>query len=356
MKITVIGGGNIGTLMAAEFAHRGNSVSLYTSDPSKWSNDITVNDELGNELYIAHLDCISNSYVEVIPGAEYIFVAMPSFLYDGLSKKIVPLIEKGQKIGFVPGSGGAEFSFMNALDKGAILFGLQRVHSISRLESYGHSVNMLGRKSELQVASIPRVYSSEISNDLERLFEIPCVSLSNYLTVTLTPSNPILHTTRLYSMFKDMNKYDHNVLFYEEWTNASSEMLFACDAELQSVIKSIPELDLSNVISLPFYYESDTPERLTNKIKSIQAFKGITSPMLEVNGVWVPDYNSRYFTEDFPYGLQIIKQMAAFCNVDCPNIDKVLAWYKTIKANDKQFDFYNYGITNLTQVVEYNCK
>lgn len=32
MKTCIIGGGNIGTLLAAEFAHKNYEVSLYTSD------------------------------------------------------------------------------------------------------------------------------------------------------------------------------------------------------------------------------------------------------------------------------------------------------------------------------------
>lgn len=35
MNITVIGGGNIGTLMAAEAANKGHNVTVYTSKPYK---------------------------------------------------------------------------------------------------------------------------------------------------------------------------------------------------------------------------------------------------------------------------------------------------------------------------------
>ena len=45
MRITVIGGGNIGTLMAAEMAHKGHEVTMYTSKPAKWNKEISVLDE-----------------------------------------------------------------------------------------------------------------------------------------------------------------------------------------------------------------------------------------------------------------------------------------------------------------------
>jgi len=50
----------------------------------------------------------------------------------------------GQMIGVVPGSGGAEFAFKGCIDKRCVLFGLQRVHSISRLKEYGKAGHMLG--------------------------------------------------------------------------------------------------------------------------------------------------------------------------------------------------------------------
>ena len=48
--------------------------------------------------------------------------------------------------------------------------------------------------------------------------------------------------------------------------------------------------------------------------------------MKEVEGGWGPDFSSRYFVEDFPYGLRYIAQLAHDKKVACPLIDKVLEW------------------------------
>lgn len=69
---------------------------------------------------------------------------------------------------------------------------------------------------------------------IEGIFNIPCVSLPNYLSVSLTPSNPILHTSRLYSMFKDYTpgkKYDRNFLFYKEWSLEVAQLMISCREE-----------------------------------------------------------------------------------------------------------------------------
>ena len=38
---------------------------------------------------------------------------------------------------------------------------------------------------------------------------------------------------------------------------------------------------------------------------------------------WIPDFNSRYFTEDFPFGLEYIRDLAREYGISTPTIDKV---------------------------------
>lgn len=45
-----------------------------------------------------------------------------------------------------------------------------------------------------------------------------------------------------------------------------------------------------------------------------------------MNEGWIPDFLSRYFTEDFPYGLRFIWQLAREHKVDVPTIDRVFEW------------------------------
>ena len=88
-------------------------------------------------------------------------------------------------------------------------------------------------------------------------------------------------------------------------------------------------LDKLGVHTLPTlldYYESDDAVSLTRKIRSIPAFQSITSPMKQVEGGWVADFGSRYFTEDFPFGLRWIKDLAEQNNLILSNIDKVFSW------------------------------
>lgn len=339
MKITVIGGGNIGTLMSAEFAFKGHQVTIYTSDPARWNKELCVYDNDDNFILCGTLFDVTNNLPSAIKDANLIIVTYPAEMFKDLAEKLEPLVNATQLIGVVPGSGGAEFAFSSLLDKGVTLFGLQRVHSIARLKEYGKSVYMLGRKSSLEIGTIPASKSQIVCDIIQRLLDIPCVSLPNFLNVTLTPSNPILHTSRLYFLFKDYTDgviYPRNFLFYEEWTDETSQLLIDCDDELQALCKKIP-LELDYVVSLKTYYESPTASKLTNKIQSIKAFKNITSPMTKVQGGFIPSFNNRYFSTDFPYGLKLIIEIAKIYEIPTPAMNKIWDWYCVFdKTNSKR--------------------
>ena len=49
-------------------------------------------------------------------------------------------------------------------------------------------------------------------------------------------------------------------------------------------------------------------------------------PMIQTPEGFVPDFHSRYFTEDFPYGMRYIVDLAQKNNVDIPVIQTVFDW------------------------------
>lgn len=330
-------------------------MTVYTSRPERWSKKIEVYNAEEELLLTGILSKVTNHLQEALADAGYVWVVVPAQAFADLARDMTPLVHEGQRIGVVPGSGGAEFAFQGIIEKGCTLFGLQRVHSIARLKEYGKSVYELGRKAELQIGAVPAEEAADICSMAQSLFDMPCAALKNYLSATLVASNSILHTTRLYSMFKEHQAgdvYPRNFLFYEEWTDASSEMLIACDRELQELCDKVP-LDLSAVKSLREHYESHTVKAMTEKISGIRAFKGLLSPMKEVESGWVPDWYSRYFTSDFPFGLKIIKDLAEVFGVRTPNIDVVWDWYiRTAWQEDVKI--FNIGLDRKGLIDLYN--
>ena len=97
------------------------------------------------------------------------------------------------------------------------------------------------------------------------------------------------------------------------------------DREFQQLLQVLPVRE-GSIPTILDYYESTDAASLTRKLRSIQAFKGILAPMKTVEGGFVPDFSSRYFTEDFPYGLRIIQQQARKHQIPVPTIDRVMGW------------------------------
>ena len=97
------------------------------------------------------------------------------------------------------------------------------------------------------------------------------------------------------------------------------------DSEFMRLLDVLP-ITKGAIPSLLDYYESHDASSLTDKISSIVAFTDIASPMKEVDGGWIPDFESRYFTEDFPYGLKIIVDLAREKNINTPILNKVFEW------------------------------
>lgn len=331
MNICILGGGNIGTVLLGDLAARKKyTVNLFTRKPEIWSREIEVIDQENNTVIKSKIDKITDS-PSILKEADVILSTLPSNVFTNMINELEQYILPGTYLGIIPGSGGCEFCCQELVKKGCVIFGFQRVHAIARIKEYGKSVCATSRKKEVYLGAIPNTKTEEICRLIEDMLQIPCYPLDNYMCVTLTPSNPILHTTRLYALFKNYTNgmvYDRNILFYEEWDDESSEILIACDEELQKICAAYSELDLHEIKSLKKHYESDTVEKMTEKISSIMAFKGIYSPMKQIENGYIPDRESRYFKEDYPYGLCIIKAFAEIVKIATPNIDKVLMWYE----------------------------
>lgn len=371
VNICVVGGGNIGSLLLGDFGSKGESVSarLYTPKPSKWSNKIEVCNKDGEVKYVSNLDLVSNNPSDVIADADIIISTLPSHVFPKVLKDIEPFIKTGAMIGVMPGSGGGEFFCKDLVKKGCIFFGFQRVHGIARMKEQGKSVLDLGRKKELFISAMPSEKTEDVCAIMEELLKVKCNRVPNYLSVTLTPSNPILHTTRVYTMFYDYKGgmyWDRMIKFYEEWTDEASQMLIYCDAELQMICNKITGLDLTGVKSLKENYNAGTVDMMTKNISTNEPYQGINSPMLETMKGFIPDLNSRYFWEDYPYGLCIIKGFADIVGVEVPNIDKVLMWFeKLVGVNyyvDGKFEGKdleglpipkNYGLKNVEDIVKF---
>lgn len=368
-KVCIIGAGNIGIPLAVDFSYNENyDVYLYTKDKKRKKNltqnhlsyyDIDFNKTIKSKRLL-----ITDNLEEACNNAKIIAITYPSFLMENLIKSISSFTF--DTIFFLPGYGGGKDLIANKyLNKNCNIVGLDRAPYISRLNS--ETTATISKKKRLRFSTLKKEYKEKTKLELEELFKTPCEPLNNYLTVNLTPSNPILHTSRLYSLLKDKNPevtFDRMIKFYKEWDDTSSDIMIKMDNELHNLIKQIP-INLQEVIPLTTHYESNTVTEMTKKLSSIQSLQDINAPLILDSNTskYKLDLNSRYFTEDFPFGLKILIEYALLFDVKTPTMNTVYKCYEDFITpsppnthqiiTNQYFEIKNYGMNTKENIINF---
>lgn len=329
-RICICGGGSLGHVIAGWLSAKGKAeVSILSGKPEAWESKIDVHTPDGDVL-TGTVAAVSAEPSDVITKADVVLLCYPGYMIPSALESIKPYLGEKAFVGSVFSSTGFFFEAKKILTHNQPLWGFQRVPFISRVKEYGRSANLLGYKPCYHIA-VEHVTDDEkqvFADMISDWFERPVHLLKNFYEVSLTNSNPLLHTSRLYTMFGGENEgrvYPRMINFYEEWTVEAADMLIKMDAEFFEVLKHLP-VTPGYLPPILVYYESVDAQSLARKLSSIAGFKGITSPMKETEDGWIADFRSRYFTEDFPYGLKYIWQLAHENGVPVPNIDKVYEW------------------------------
>ncbi len=333
LTICICGGGSQGHISAGVIGSNPHyRVNILTRRPQLWSHDFLTIDLQGKE-YKAQLGVISDNPEKVIPSAKIILICLPGYAIRSELEKIAPYVQEDSIIGCAFGGSGFFLQLFSVLGPKAKGFALQRVPYTGRSKEYGHSATLKGYKPYLSVATANIEDPSKIVSIFEDWYSTPVRTLDHWLEVTLNNSNPLLHPCRMSVMFKDWTPekvYNRIPYMYNnDWDDESSKCWIDCDNELHQILSKLP-VDANKVPSILEYYECGNVPELTAKMQSIEPFKTVKAHMNEVPGGYVIDASVRYFTEDIPYGLLMIKAFAEVTNTDTPVIDHVLEWAQNI--------------------------
>lgn len=326
-NITLCGGGNLTHAQAAYLARKGHRVRIFTRRPELWNPKLMASFFDGDtcEVQLAEV----SASPEIVSNSDIVIVSLPRYAIGAVTEQIYPYLNENTLLVYAPGMPALLDMDKELRWQNRKLCALYKVPFISRTEKYGNSVSVLGSRD------VNRIWYSHERMEcytplLEELFDTPLVQLTSAYPFLLTNSNPLLHPSRLVALFKNYEQgvyYPRNFFFYEEWTNESSELYIRADQELLQICKQCPGMLIGkDIIPVLEYYESTNAEELTRKINSIQAFKGIQSPMIQNTNGWIPDLSSRYFTEDIAWGTVPICQYAKTVGIDTPTLDYFVDW------------------------------
>ncbi len=395
--ITVIGGGNSAHVLIPLLSKTGMEVNLLTRKPEKWSKTVAL--EFQNpsgvikDTYHGELNVISDDPAEVIPQADIIIMCMPVHAYRLSMHEIAPHINKTGKtyLGTVYGQGGfnwmaeeitREFGLENL-----VTFAFQLIPWICRTEVYGEKGIIYGAKPVNVAAVHPNGEFADLNDKLfSKLsyewfgkggFELA----ENFITLTLSSDNQIIHTARMYGLFLEEGaSWEKKVdipYFYRDFTKKSAAILKDLDDDYTLIREAIKELcPDKNFEFMLDYLALDRKTNLTDSstvldtFDNMESLDSIRTPVIKFDDKWMIDRGNRFFKDDIYYGLCIAKALAEKLEIGVMHIDGVLYWVQQLLGekiieNDRlviqdeiEKDKFKYGVpqvygyTDLTEIID----
>lgn len=344
LTVTICGGGNGAHACAALLALKGHKVNIYTPLQDEVERFLSNNPTLEMDLEVNNqkyenlkLNKVSFNAEEVIPEATIVFVIVPAFAHDNIVENIRKHLSKNTLLVVIPNRGGFEYQAKIKLAATNIV-GLQTLPWACRTREFGKSVEVLGTKKSVQSASIPNEISDVYIKQLEELLDIELIMVKNMVTLTLSNVGQIIHPGIMYGLFKN-NPYvtyskDDIPLFYQGVTEDVGRILNNLSDEIVGLATELSRESLVDIDEVPSLHQwllnsySHTIQDFTSLDKMFSSnlsYQGLRVPSKEIEaGVYTPDFNYRYVSEDVPYGLLIIKSLAEMLNLETPQIDEVI--------------------------------
>ena len=199
-RIAICGGGNLGHVVAGFVAAQGKyNVCLLTRQAERWDQELII--EAPDVTYKGRLDSVVSDAKQAVSNADIVLLCLPGYGIRDTLLQIKDFLKPNAAVGTVVSSTGFFFQAMEILPEYQTLFGFQRVPFISRVIDYGHKARLMGYKESLELAIERCDRPESLRETLSDMLRTPIHLLNSHYEVSLSNSNPLLHPSRLYSLW-----------------------------------------------------------------------------------------------------------------------------------------------------------
>jgi len=184
---------------------------------------------------------------------------------------------------------------------------------------------------------------------MSHCYFIPVVPIPGFLNLTLCPSNQIIHPGRVLGFFRNWDgksTFDPKKMpkLYEDLDDESAHEIQVLDDEIQLIKKALlakfpSDLQLPQVLPISericAMYEGQISD--TSSLKRIFntniGYSRVPFPMIPADpkdaskGVTL-NLNARFFWEDVPFGLVILKDIGRIAGVETPYLTKQIVFHQ----------------------------
>lgn len=297
----------------------------------------------------ARPDVVSCDPAEAAQDADVVIITVPAQARPRLLDALAPCLpaDKPVYVGAIPGFCGFDWLAQQALARrpNAVIWGMKDVpHTAFELQP-GASVRMGGDKSTLYVATHRRESTAaraQLLAHLRRIYQSPVHLLRDYLEITLTPGNPIMHSSVTYGLVGPYGQWhgrplDEPHCWWSDCTELGAYFLERSDEESQQLCKAVErrfDVDLSSVKPLKqeiveaYGEQIADPRTMLSVLRTNRAYATIQAPMVrsEDDAGWRIDRSSRAFHEDVAYGLALLVEMGRRLQLALPHLEEIYRW------------------------------
>jgi len=329
-SIAVIGAGNGGYAISANLALKGFHVNLYEL-PSfeknieivKKTKKIRVIKNSGEK--IAKLNEVTSDIKKAIEGTNCIFIAVPTFAHRYFFRKIVNYLERDQIIVLTPGNmsslilrnllkNNKFFDDIRIVETNTLPYGCRKTSS--------EEIEIHVEVKKLLAATFPAKGSGDTLKILKGVY--PSVfPVSNVLETTLNNENPVVHPAATILNIGRIEYAKGNFYLYKEGISSSVERI------IDEIDKE--RLRLCNILGFM--------EQSVDKICTEQGYKSTIEQKINATDA-LPhckgpsDKNSRFITEDVPYGLVTWESLGRVLEYEMPTTRSIIQFASVINSID----------------------
>jgi len=323
-KVAVLGGGHGAHCMAADLASRGFSVNLYEMPRFKSgmagvfeNRCIAINGEING---VFGLNLVTDDVQEAIDGVRCVLIVTPAFAHKDYAHLLKGKLDAANQIVILYPGAFSSLLFKTVLgDDCPVVAEANNLPYDTRLVEPG-TVTLYGY-NDVNVAFFPAEKGPALLEEVRRLH--PFVRLyEDTVEAGLSIVNPAFHAGLCLFSVNDIENWPKRPFFLYEHgvTPASVKMNIVLDRERKDIGKAFgyhlrPIEDFSNMAE--GYGWKDLYQAIHGNI----SLTSISGPH---------DINSRYFTEDAPYGLVPWSYLGRLAGVQTTYIDAVVNIYNVI--------------------------
>lgn len=357
-NVAIIGGGSSAHILVSLLGNDF-SIKILTSRPAEWSKVVKTEfcnaENVCGKSICGNLQLASAIPSDVVSDADYIILCMPVHQYRHALNTIAPFVcrKKPVTIGFMYGQAGVNWMVREIITKYAFdnlrYFSFGLLPWIARTREYGHTGLNYGCKLTNFVAVEPYDYFAELNQKLliricHSAFGVgECLQSDNFISLTLSVDNQIIHPSRCYSLYRQSGGYWRNSedipYFYRDYDDFSADNLQQLDSDYSSIrnaiMRKFPERKFNcmlDYLSLEHATYHSSSADIKSSFTCSSTLAAIKPPVVQASdGRWLLNYRHRFFKDDFSYGICIGKWFAEKLCLQTPMIDQLLLWAQEIK-------------------------